>query len=288
MIRLCDPQRQILPSSASATSRRDGEGLRSSRAFAAIRIPARQYPHCPACSSRNACCKGCGRSGVPSPSIVRIFLPATVDSALPQDFSGRPSTSTMQQPHCSRPQPNLVPTRPRWLRSTSNSGVSPSAPRLTALPFTVRSIAGIPRPPKPARPCSTCFYRKLSGARTKLATVQPAPSTKGHGLTIDSEFGDFTVGVRRLLAPRVQDVRDFEADRPGHDVDQADRRADRDLLGCIPGPVIVSRERIAWQVQLSHCRENQPRGEDHPQDGRFCRGPHNLRTLAMALRLRTD
>ena len=92
---------------------RDGALLRSSSALAEIRMPERQYPHCPACSSRKACCSGCGRSGVPSPSIVVITFPATVDNALPQDFSGRPSTNTMQQPHCSWPQPNLVPTRPK-------------------------------------------------------------------------------------------------------------------------------------------------------------------------------
>ena len=42
MIRLCAPQRQILPSSASAISDRVGGGLRSSSAFAEIRMPARQ------------------------------------------------------------------------------------------------------------------------------------------------------------------------------------------------------------------------------------------------------
>src|SRR5260370_17721536 len=97
-----------------------------------------------------------------------MVLPATVDSALPQDFSGRPSTSTMQQPHCSRPQPNLVPTRPRRLRNTSSSGVSPSAPRLTALPFTVRSINAIsPSPHSP--PPSPRFFKKFTEPRTFLS-----------------------------------------------------------------------------------------------------------------------
>src|SRR3954462_2240706 len=72
--------------------------------------------------------------------MVVMLFPATVDSALPQDFSGLPSISTMQQPHCSRPQPNLAPTSPRWLRNTSSSGVSGSAATATSLPFTVREI----------------------------------------------------------------------------------------------------------------------------------------------------
>src|SRR5207244_1325404 len=41
------------------------------------------------------------------------------------------------------PQPNLVPMRPRWLRSTSRSGVSGSAVTLTALPLTLREVACI-------------------------------------------------------------------------------------------------------------------------------------------------
>src|SRR5437868_11357529 len=67
-----------------------------------------------------------------------ISLPATAESGLPQDFSGLPSTSTMQQPHCSRPQPNLVPIRPRWLRRISRSEVSGPARALTLFPLTIR------------------------------------------------------------------------------------------------------------------------------------------------------
>src|SRR6202022_3357375 len=52
-------------------------------------------------------------------------------------------TSTMHEPHCSAPQPNFVPTSPRWLRSTSSSGVSPSAVTLTAPPLTKREVACI-------------------------------------------------------------------------------------------------------------------------------------------------
>src|SRR4029077_18912068 len=78
--------------------------------------------------------------------MVSTSLSATVDSALPQDFSGRPSARTVQQPHCSSPQPNLVPLRPRWLRSTSSKGVSPLTATLTGFPFTVRLIAGMMAP----------------------------------------------------------------------------------------------------------------------------------------------
>src|SRR6516162_3784040 len=140
-MRLCAPQRQILSSSAWAMSARDGDGLRSSSALAEMRMPLRQYPHWPACSSRKACCSGCGLSGVPRPSIVVTLQPATLAAGRPQDFTGLPSINTMQQPHCSRPQPNRVPTSRNLLRSTSSKGVS-SCGRTTsaARPLTVKAM----------------------------------------------------------------------------------------------------------------------------------------------------
>src|SRR5476651_295223 len=70
--------------------------------------------------------------------MVVTFLPATLDTGLMQHFSGAPSISTMQQPHCSSPQPNRVPIRPSSLRKTLRSGVSSlSNATLTGLPLTV-------------------------------------------------------------------------------------------------------------------------------------------------------
>jgi hypothetical protein len=55
-------------------------------------------------------------------------------------FSGLPSINTMQQPHCSSPQPNRVPVNRSSLRNTSSSGVSSCATTtLTARPLTVNS-----------------------------------------------------------------------------------------------------------------------------------------------------
>ena len=42
MMRLCEPQRQILPSSAAAISARVGDGFLSSSALAEIKMPDRQ------------------------------------------------------------------------------------------------------------------------------------------------------------------------------------------------------------------------------------------------------
>ena len=38
-------------------------------------------------------------------------LPATVATSREQEYSGLPSISTMQAPHCSVPQPNLLPRK---------------------------------------------------------------------------------------------------------------------------------------------------------------------------------
>ena len=50
----------------------------------------------------------------PSHRMVTIVLPATIDSAMPQNFSALPSISTMQVLHCSSSQPKPV----HWVGSS--------------------------------------------------------------------------------------------------------------------------------------------------------------------------
>ena len=75
---------RLRPSPLTAFSARDGEGLRSSNAFA--EISTSQNSNLP---SRNACCSGCGRSGVPKPSTFLTALPATVAKGRERDLPGR-------------------------------------------------------------------------------------------------------------------------------------------------------------------------------------------------------
>src|SRR6476469_7512334 len=64
-------------------------------------------------------------------------FPATLQTGFVQHFSGAPSINTMQQPHCSSPQPKRVPIRPSSLRNTLSSGVSSlSSDTLTDFPLT--------------------------------------------------------------------------------------------------------------------------------------------------------
>ena len=75
-----------------------------------------QYPHWAACSAMNAAWSGSGFCGVPSASIVVMCLPAMLLVGVMQDRVGWLSTSTVQVPHCPRPQPGFVPVRPTVLR----------------------------------------------------------------------------------------------------------------------------------------------------------------------------
>src|SRR5450756_1588719 len=124
-------------------------------------IPGVQNPHWTASAAANACCKGCGRSGLPSPSMVRTSLPAAPLASVRHARTAFPSTITTQVPHVPSSQPSLVPTRPRPSRSRSSSLHSGGTSRLRGMAFTtkatlVRSVisrfllsclAGLPRGP---------------------------------------------------------------------------------------------------------------------------------------------
>src|SRR4249920_2450830 len=71
-----------------------------------------------------ACCRGCGFSGVPRPSMV-VTLPFAAE------------TATEHAPHCARPQPNFGPFRFSSLRNTYSSGVSGAAATSCSFPLTV-------------------------------------------------------------------------------------------------------------------------------------------------------
>jgi len=65
------------------------------------------------------------------------------------EYSGLPSISTMQAPHCSVPQPNLDPRKFNSSRSTESSGAAPSAATETGRPLTTKSYFSVT--PVPSR-----------------------------------------------------------------------------------------------------------------------------------------
>src|SRR5262245_21461902 len=84
----------------------------------------------------NAACTRCSACGVPSPSMVVIALPAARLIGVWHDRTALPSIRTVQAPHWPSPQPNFVPWRSNWSRSTYSSGCAGSQESaLTARPF---------------------------------------------------------------------------------------------------------------------------------------------------------
>src|SRR5262245_2825469 len=114
-----------------------------------------------------ACCNGWGRLALPKPSTVVTDFPTTLHTGLVQHFSGAPSISTMQQPHCSRPQPKRVPISPSSLRRTSSSGVSSLASdTLTGLLLTEKSKLLGTHAPKSRTALAESVHRDYDQDRT--------------------------------------------------------------------------------------------------------------------------
>jgi hypothetical protein len=68
-------------------------------------------------SATQAFCSGWLPSG-DRPLMVVIFLPETCDTAVWQERVALPSMCTVQAPQRPAPQPNLVPVRLKWSRTT--------------------------------------------------------------------------------------------------------------------------------------------------------------------------
>jgi hypothetical protein len=101
-------------------------------------MPGVQKPHCKPWHSLNAACIGCSvPSAAARPSMVVTLAPFICAASTLHDFMARPSTSTVQAPHCAVSQPTCVPVSARLLRSKSTSSVRSSTLAEIALPLTV-------------------------------------------------------------------------------------------------------------------------------------------------------
>ena len=132
------PVQRQSPASASRTSSSLGFGTASSRARAPSTSPGVQKPHWDAPASANAACSGCGRSAVPSPSMVSTVRPWARTARVRQDATGRPSSRTVQAPQRPVEQPALTPKMPAP-RSRSRRVVRASASARSTRPFTLSS-----------------------------------------------------------------------------------------------------------------------------------------------------
>src|SRR5262249_23212565 len=80
----------------------------------------------------NACCRGCGFVGVPRPSSVTTFRPATEETGRTHDRTAAPSRCTVHAPHCPSPQPKRGPRSARSSRSAYKSGICGSSVEIDA------------------------------------------------------------------------------------------------------------------------------------------------------------
>ena len=76
-------------------------------------MPGVQNPHCRPCSSLKPSWTGCSSLGQPRPSTVVSSWPSVWTPNSVHDFTGRPSSSTVQAPQPVVSQPRCVPVRPR-------------------------------------------------------------------------------------------------------------------------------------------------------------------------------
>src|ERR1700730_2693579 len=83
----------------------------------------------------HAVCTGSGDSTPMSPSSVRISLPVERETGSIHDRTARPSTNTVQAPHCPSPQPNRGLFIERLSRRTYRRGQSGSASTVCSRPL---------------------------------------------------------------------------------------------------------------------------------------------------------
>src|SRR5256712_9867053 len=129
----------MLPLIASSMSASLGCGFSRSSTAADMIWPDWQYPHCGTSFSIHARCSGWLRSDE-SPSMVVPSLPAARETGVPHVPPASPLRWTVHAPHSAIPQPNFVPVRPKFSRTTHNSGVSGLTSTDCCLPLTFNRI----------------------------------------------------------------------------------------------------------------------------------------------------
>src|SRR6266849_5938631 len=130
----------MLPLIKSSISASVGLAFFESSAAADMICPHWQYPHCGTSTSIQACCTGWLPSAE-SPSMVVIFLPATLDIAVTQERVASPLMCTVHAPQSAMPQPNFVPVMFSVSRRTQSSGMSGLTSTDCDLPFKVKLMA---------------------------------------------------------------------------------------------------------------------------------------------------
>src|SRR6266851_7457013 len=121
-----------------------GRGFFLRKATLVISMPGVQYPHWSPCSAMKLSCNGWSLPSCSSPSTVVISRPWACTAKRVQDFTGRPSSSTVHAPQWLVSQPMWVPVRRRFsrIRCTRRRRGSTSASCFSPLIATLTSISG--------------------------------------------------------------------------------------------------------------------------------------------------
>src|SRR5437870_1697092 len=128
----------MCPARASFTWSTVGLLFLSNSALAVTIQPGVQNPQSAATYMWPTRCSGCRLRSSPSPSTVRIFLPTTSVASVWQEYSGMPSTTTLQAPQLPRLQLRLVPVSPSFTAMTSHNVVRASYSAEYGFPLIVK------------------------------------------------------------------------------------------------------------------------------------------------------
>src|SRR3954447_909196 len=113
--------------------------------------PGVQYPHCSPSWSTNACWTGCRASPSARPAAVTTSLPSWATARDRHESVRRPSSSTVQAPHCPWSQPFLGEVTPSRSRSASSREVRVSTLTVRSRPSTCKVMVASTRLGYPGR-----------------------------------------------------------------------------------------------------------------------------------------
>src|ERR1043166_1373881 len=208
------PHRHRLPPSALRTSSTLALGCERTNAVAAVTNPGVQKPHCWASCFTKAFWTSFILSGVPMPSTVVISWPSASTASIEQEYTGRPSTSTVQAPQVPRSQTFFGPVGSSRLRKASSRVTRGSSVSLRLLPLTlsVRGNSPGPRTLGSWAPSAS----GLTAERTPAAAVPtPMPLRNPRRETPEPLEEDFLSAMTFFLNPRARLADQFARQRSG-------------------------------------------------------------------------
>src|SRR5262249_37153751 len=137
-----------------------------------------------------ASCIGCSFPSGARPSMVTIFLPATLPTRVTHDRVGAPSISTVQAAHWPSPHPYFVPVRSKSSRSTLRRVRSESASIRRFEPLTSSSvILGIGSFSRETRPAADRHPDRAIAAQNRRRELHRIAENRSLDQFVPAHFG---------------------------------------------------------------------------------------------------